>query len=514
MKSFTKFLLFVITLSLLGAGVYSFYRRSKSEHRTAPEKATLVEQPKIDLKDVQILDALNREYTTLIKAVVPSVVSVNTSKRVTQPTFFMDQFGRIFPGNGGKSVTVPNSLGSGVIVSKEGHVITNNHVIAGDNGQHVDEIEVVLSDGRTLPATVIDSDPFTDIAVLKVEGDDLQPLPFGNSEEVLVGERVFAVGNPFGLAESVSDGIISAKGRQSLSDNNISEFLQTNAAINPGNSGGPLINIRGEIIGINTMIASQDGGFQGIGLAVPSNTARRVFESIISRGRVLRGWLGVTGIPWNERILQQMGLDKAPDGVLIAKVEPGSPADRAKIQELDIIVKFGGKPTRSYADLRREVLRRDVNEEVEIELLRNGEKMIVKATIEEPAPALSAQSPMIPNLPVSPANPVPPTRRPGSSSVADGPVLGGVEVQELTPRTRQELQLPEQMDGVVVRSIQPGSNAAKKLRVNDVIESINQQQVRSVEDFMNAARNLDPSREHEIQIRRERARSYVILQPS
>lgn len=512
MKSFAKFLVFVVITSFLGAGVYSYYRSTRvDEPKLAPETATLADGPRVDLKDVQILDALNREYTTLIKNIVPAVVSINTSKRVFQPEIYADQFGRVYQGSGGRSVSVPNSLGSGVIVSKEGHILTNNHVIASSRSAD-DEIEVLLSDGRSLPATVIDADKDTDIAILKIEGKDFQPLPFGDSDQVLVGERVFAVGNPFGLAESVTDGIISAKGRQSMDDTNISEFLQTNAAINPGNSGGPLINIRGEIIGINTMIASQSGGFQGIGLAVPSNTARRVFESIISRGRVLRGYLGVGAIEWTPRIMEQLGVDR-PEGALVGQVTPGSPAERANIRPLDIIVRFAGKPVKSFSELRREVLRREINEEVEIEILRDGQKIVVRLTIEEPQARVAANTPMVPNMPPSPANPIAPVPSSGPS-VAAGAVLGGIEVQDLTPKTREQLRLPEKTTGVVIRSIPAGSNAWEKLRVNDVIESINKQQVNSVEDFLEAARTLNPSQPHTLTICRERTRSVVMILPS
>ncbi|MDP9290910.1 MAG: trypsin-like peptidase domain-containing protein, partial [Verrucomicrobiota bacterium] len=285
-----RFFIFVVLIALLIVGITRWRATHPLVHR--PEKYTPVQSAKIDPKDVKVLAAMDEEYTKVVDAVVPSVVSITTSRKVRVPNnpYLVDPFEEFFglrrrgpraaPRDG-----VQNSLGSGVIVSKEGHVITNYHVIA-----NMDDVKVQLNDGRIESAQLIGSDEETDIAVLKVNARDLVPLSFGDSDQVKVGQLVFAVGNPFGLQETVTQGIISAKGRRATEDSS-NEFFQTDTAINPGNSGGPLVNLRGEIIGINAAIYSSStsqASWQGVGFAIPANTARRALESVLQHGRVQR----------------------------------------------------------------------------------------------------------------------------------------------------------------------------------------------------------------------------------
>src|ERR1700730_17434919 len=296
MKNLLKFFLFVAVLSLLISALYDYqlrHGRLGSLGRRVPEKYTLASNPTIDSKETASLEALNHERRALISAVVPSVVAVKTSKKIAiQSQSELDPFGFFFRrprgfGNPNQEALVENSLGSGVIVTEEGHIITNSHVV-----DQVDEIDVQLSDGRTKKARLVGADGQADLAVLKIDDPGVKPLRLADSDTAQAGDFVLAIGNPFGFEETVTDGIISSKGRPNRVDG-FGDFLQTNAAINPGNSGGPLVNLHGEIIGINTAIVSKSGGSQGLGFAIPSNSVRAALESLLKRGRIIRGYLGI-----------------------------------------------------------------------------------------------------------------------------------------------------------------------------------------------------------------------------
>src|SRR5438046_5237302 len=288
MKNLAKFLLFVL---LISAGI-SFLYNYRLKHgglnlpsgRT-PEKYTLASSPNVDPKQVASLEALNRERRALISSVIPAVVAVKTSQKILIPRERGLDLFEFFYGNQrqfrnpNEQALVQNSLGSGVIVTNEGHIITNNHVV-----DQVDEIEVQLSDGRTKKARLVGADSQVDLAVLKIDEPGVKPLKLGDSDAVQAGDLVLAIGNPFGFEETVTEGIISSKGRPNR-DDSFGNYLQTDAAINPGNSGGPLINLSGEVIGINTAIISRTGGSQGIGFAIPSNTVKVALESLLKKGR-------------------------------------------------------------------------------------------------------------------------------------------------------------------------------------------------------------------------------------
>src|SRR5213078_443606 len=283
-----------------------------------------------------------------------------------------------------------NSLGSGVVVTSEGHIITNNHVV-----DQVDEIEVQLSDGKTKKAKLIGADAVVDLAVLKIDEPGLKPLKFGDSDSVQAGDFVVAIGNPFGFEETVTDGIISSKGRPNRGDS-FGEYLQTNAAINPGNSGGPLVNLRGEIIGINTAIISRSGGSQGIGFAIPSNSVRTALESLLKNGRIIRGYLGIQARPTGQGVTEN-------DGVIIDDVYPNSPASDAKLQRNDVIKKFNGHLVRNITELRSLVSQVELNKKVGIELSRNGSTITVNTEIkEQPADYLTSRNNRKPQTPQQP----------------------------------------------------------------------------------------------------------------
>src|SRR5690349_22828286 len=344
MKNLLKFFFFVALLSLGISALYDYRLKhgGLGTFQRAPEKYTLAKSANVDPKQVASLEALNQERRALVKSVVPSVVAVKTSKKIGVRRQGMDPF-EFFFGNqqrqyrGRDEALVKKSLGSGVIVTNEGHIITNNHVVA-----QVDEIEVQLSDGRTEKARLIGAEAQMDLADLKIDNPSVKPLVLADSDSVQVGDFVLAIGNPFGFEETVTDGIISYKGRTT----DIGELLQTNAAINPGNSGGPLINLRGEVIGINTAIISTSGTSAGVGFAIPSNAVRTALESLLKQGRIIRGYLGIQSGP-----LQRGAIGGDTGGVTVGDVVSGSPAERAGLQPGDVIRKFDGHDVKDFKTL-------------------------------------------------------------------------------------------------------------------------------------------------------------------
>jgi serine protease Do len=514
MKNLLKFLLLVLVLS---AGVSLLYdyqlrhgRLSLTEHPT-PEKYTLADSPAVDSKAIASLASLSNERRKLVAGVIPSVVSVKTSKKIQRPQYGLDPFDffrgnyRQFRGPADEAL-VQNSLGSGVIVTKEGHIITNNHVV-----DQVDEIEVVLSDGRTRKARLIGADKELDLAVLKVDEPGVQPLKLGDSDAVQAGDFVLAIGNPFGFEETVTDGIISSKGRPNRADG-FGDFLQTNAAINPGNSGGPLIDLHGEVVGINTAIISRSGGSQGIGFAIPSNTVRMALESLLKKGRIIRGYLGIetTGI--------QAGQINAAEGsgVPVVSVLPDSPAAAAQIQRGDIIQKFDGHEVRNILELRRLVSQVELDKKVAVEVTRNGKPVTLSATIKEQpanyqlARALPPGGPG-PQAPASPNEPD--TDEPEQPNGGDtGGVLDSIEVRELTPQLAQRLGVPAGVRGVVIAQV-GAELAGGQLRAGDVIEAVNQEPVTSVQEYQQAIQSLNPEQPQVLSVCRQRSRSFVVVKP-
>lgn len=367
--------LFLMAL-LAGFAVYRYNLATNGNGRR-PERYTPASGPRIDPKDVQVLSALDAEYSRIVAAVIPSVVSVMTQRRVQVPQQ-MDPFEFLFRQRTQRQPLerVQSGLGSGVIVSREGHIITNHHVIQG-----MDKVMVQLSDGRTEPAALVGSDEQTDIAVLKIDARNIQPLALGDSDQVHVGQMVFAIGNPFGLSETVTTGIVSAKGRRALADSGV-ELFQTDAAVNQGNSGGPLLNLKGEIVGINTAIYSETGGWLGISFAVPSNVARRALESLLQQGRIIRGYLGVEMVDLTPDLAQQLGI-RETSGALIVRVAPGSPAENAGLQRGDIVRKFNGRAITDILALRSRVAETDVGHKVELTISRGGEELVLSAEIVE-----------------------------------------------------------------------------------------------------------------------------------
>ncbi|MBA2431501.1 MAG: Do family serine endopeptidase [Chthoniobacterales bacterium] len=514
MKNLLKFLLFVGILAAAISALYDYRLKqggSKPGGRAA-EKYTLAAAATIEPKQVATLDALSSERRALITSVVPSVVSIRTSKKMPIRRQQMDPFEFFYRNqrqfrNPQEQAMVRASLGSGVIVTEEGHIITNNHVV-----DQVDEIEIQMHDGRTRKARLVGGDALVDLAVLKVDEPNVKPLKFGDSDGVQAGDFVLAVGNPFGFEETVTDGIISSRGRPNRVDG-FGDFLQTNAAINPGNSGGPLINLRGEVIGINTAIISRSGGSQGIGFAIPSNSVKNALESLLKQGRIIRGYLGI-----QMRTLPRGQTDSITDGVEVEDVIPGSPAAEAKIQPGDVIQKFDGRQVRSFTELRTMVSQTELNRKIELEIVRQGKPMTVATELkEQPVDYQTARAPRPQRQPPRPG-PQPQPRRPDPDEPLeeddlqdDETALAGIEVGELTPDLARRLDVPPGVRGVVVTNT---DGAAGELRRGDVIEEVNQQPVTSVAEYRRVVADLDPTGTHVLSVSRGRTRSFVVLRSS
>ncbi|MEI7910575.1 MAG: trypsin-like peptidase domain-containing protein [Verrucomicrobiota bacterium] len=422
-----------------------------------PESFTLSDQPPLNLKDTELLTRLNDEYARVTEAVVPSVVSIDTVGVRTER--MLDGFGR----SQIRSFSAQGQ-GSGVVVTKEGHVITNHHVIAGQQ-----KIQVTLHSGKTYPATLIGEDSLLDIAVLKIEGDGpFVPLKLGDSSQVRVGQMVFAIGNPFGLGETVTQGIISAKDR-SLSDNQ-RDLFQTDAAINPGNSGGPLVNLHGEIIGINAAIYSKDRenpGFQGVGFSIPSNDVKDALFQIRERGRPLRGFLGVQMRALDPTVRSAINFD-GESGAAVLGISPGSPAAAAGLQPWDVVLSFNGETIHSTSQLIALVQRSRAGQSVTLKIWRRGETLEIKATIAESTPA--------------DADP---------SKTDDGKTPGGTrdpnQVLKRVGIAVRDLSLPEQIRGfrgAVVTHVTAKALADGRVEPGDLILAVNQAQIADVNEFL------------------------------
>ena len=507
MKNLLKFFLFVAVLSLAISALYDYRMKhgglGVSQPHTTPEKYTLADSPNVDASQVASLEALNRERRALVSAVVPAVVAVKTSKKVAiERQNQLDPFGFFFRRprgyqNPNEEAMVQNSLGSGVIVTNEGHIITNNHVV-----DQVDEIDVQLSDGRTEKARLIGSDDQVDLAVLKIDNPGVKPLKLADSDAVQTGDFVLAIGNPFGFEETITDGIISSKGRPNRADV-FGDLIQTNAAINPGNSGGPLINLRGEVIGINTAIISRSGGSQGIGFAVPSNTVRTALESLLKKGRIIRGYLGI------QMRVPQNGQPPSNGEVVVDEIVPGSPAEDAHLQKGDIIRKFDGHDVKSFSDLRNLVSQADLNKKVDLEIVRAGKPLTVSTQIKE-QPAGYQTSRATPQRQPQPPAQAQPT--PGGGDSESDTALSGVHVAELTPDLTRQLDLPNGVRGVVVTDVDADATVGE-LQKGDVIEQINQQPVNSVAEYNKLAQATNSSETTVLSVCRHRARSFLVLRP-
>ena len=434
-------------------------------------------QAQVSKEDQQAIDALiaaSRARAAIIRNVSPAVVHINVEKTVKNgegesegEPFGEDLFRRFFP----PRFQPPREfrqrgLGSGSIVDKRGYILTNNHVIEG-----ADKITVQLKDGRELEAKLVGADPKSDLAVLKIEADDLPLARLGNSDKVEVGETVIAIGNPFGFDQTVTQGIVSAIGRSSVGLTDYEDFIQTDASINPGNSGGPLINLNGEIIAVNTAIFSRSGGNMGIGFAIPINMARSVMTSLIEKGRVVRGFLGVIIQDVTQELADAMNVE-VNAGVLISSVGKDTPAGKAGIREGDIVTHFNKRRVRSSNALRNTVAGVLPGKEVPVRLIREGKTMDVTVTLVEQPDDMQAA--IREGKEGKGEN--------GTEKVSPEDALG-LELQPLTPDLASRLGY-RGLSGVVVTDVAQGSPAFEAgLREGALIEAVNRVPVANIKAF-------------------------------
>jgi serine protease Do len=453
---------------------------------TGPRAACAQSQPpgRAELEKLAGQEQLSKLFAAVAEAVSPAVVEVRVTELVEVPA---SPFGGLpfdipFPFNDDelpfrfrRQPAQPEEprqrrlegLGSGVIVdAKNGYVVTNEHVVGG-----ADKVEVVLGDNRKFRAEWVRADAYSDVAVLKIPADNLAEAPLGNSDDIKVGDWVMAIGSPRGLTQTVTAGIISAKGRANGS-NPYQRFLQTDAAINRGNSGGPLVNMRGEVIGLNNSIATFSGGFEGIGFAIPSNMVRQVMQQLIEGGQIVRGYLGIIPQDADTALAKSFNLPNA-EGALVAFVEPGSPADKAGLKAGDFIVAIGDRHLTSQSDLRDAAAQAKPGEEVEVTFYRNGQKETARVKMtQRPERAEGRQ------------------QGPGAQKEESARRFG-ITVQTLTgpEELARRLNLPQgtETQGVVITQVAPDSDAAEQdLSRGMVITHVQDRQVRTAEEFYNA----------------------------
>jgi len=406
-------------------------------------------------------------YSGVVKRVAPSVVKVTVLIKPSQTSFqgdgssplpgMNDPALRQFFGQHFKQApeTPEGGLGSGVIISKDGYIVTNNHVVEGAKN-----VTVTLSDGREFPARVVGRDPQTDVAVIKVNAKDLPAIIFAPSRNVEVGDRVLAIGNPFGIGETVTTGIVSATGRRAGLGLKYEDFIQTDAAINPGNSGGALVDVEGRLVGMNTAILSRSGGFQGVGLAVPSDLVGNVAENLVAHGKVVRGYIGVGIQDLTPGLADSFGLS-AHGGALISDVQPDSPAAKAGLKSGDVITAVDGQPIDSSGRLSLAVGETAPGASLALDVLHEGATRHVSVvTAVKPASEREAGDEAAP--------------------ASDQGVLNGVAVGDIDGNTRRELEFPDRLQGAMITGVDPSSAAARAgLREGDVILELDRHPVNS-----------------------------------
>jgi len=468
-KKFARYILILIMAgTLLGSGLEMAVASKDTAVRMIPEN-----------------------FSDLAEEARPGVVNIQTVKRIEGggPVFrhffgnpfghrnpFEDYFGPL-PKGGPEGDFKQQSLGSGFVIAREGYIVTNNHVI-----ENADEIKVKLANGKAFDAQVVGRDPKTDLALIKIDGsNDLKPLPMGDSDALRVGTWVLAIGSPFGLEQTVTAGIVSAKGRV-IGAGLYDDFIQTDASINPGNSGGPLLNMKGEVVGINTAIMSRGGGNDGVGFAIPVNLAKGIIEQLKNEGRVTRAWLGV-GIQDLTQELADYYHVKEQMGALVTQVYEGDPADKAGIKTGDIIIEVDGKKVSSSRDLSRTIANAPVGAKIPITILRDGKEMTVHVELTE---RIDSDEPV--KLAAKSSNGL------------------GLQVTELKPETARQAGLSENEKGVMVTRVQPGGKGEEAgIQPGDVIKEINRKPVITPKDVKNQMEKVKSGDTVQILIKRAHA---------
>ena len=499
----------MMTAALLTAGIIiGFVIASDlgwlSNGHAVPDSASVTPPPPIvrpvSTAPQPILGGGNQTFVDIAKSVKPAVVNIYATKSGrgdgagTTPfddplfrKFFGDEFFRKFEHPKEKK---ERGLGSGVIVEPSGLIITNNHVVG-----KADEIRVTLSDKREFKAKLIGTDPKTDVAVVKIEATGLPSVPWADSDKLEVGEFVLAVGNPFGLTQTVTLGIVSALGR-AAGIAEYEDFIQTDAAINPGNSGGALVNVRGELVGINTAIFSQSGGNMGIGFAVPSNMAQSIMGQLVQTGKVVRGWLGVSIQELTPELGSQFGITETK-GVLVSDVMDDSPAKKAGFERADVIVEYDGKPMDSPTHLRNAVAQTPVGKKVVVKIIRDKKAKTIDLTIVEQPKSMSQSG-----------------EEDGGDSATPTGILSSLDVRDLNEELASRYGLKSSERGVVIVRVKSSSTAEELgVREGDIVLEVNRQTVTSVKVFERIANKLPKDQAVLLLLKRQGRTIYLTLRP-
>lgn len=448
--------------------------------------------------ETEILQKTSQAFSSVVKKATPAVVHVRVEKTVGAKSydfqdheffnnpffkrFFGPEFHRQMPQKPQKRKQ--QGQGSGFIISEDGYILTNNHVVAD-----ADTITVTLSDKTKKEAELIGSDPQSDVALIKIDnGADLPVLPMGDSDALDVGEWVIAIGNPFGLDQTVTVGVVSAKGRSRVGINEYENFIQTDAAINPGNSGGPMLNINGEVVGINSALFSRTGGYMGIGFAIPINMVKTINDQLKKHGEVVRGWLGVAIQDVDEDLAKSFNLEKAR-GILVSEVQKDSPADEAGLKQGDIITELNGIEMKDVNDLRNRIALIIPDTEAELTIIRSGREKTIDVIIGEQPDDFGRVSP----------------------STSDFSEDFGLSFQELTPDLAEQLGY-EGETGVVVGDVEPDSPAAAAgLKPGHLIQEVNRQSVENLEDVKAVIEQSANAKRLLLRVKSGRFSQYVVL---
>jgi serine protease Do len=452
---------FAIIGMIIGLVIYS---------QLVPATFANAQSSKISKDSIDLLTKTGRAMAEVTSAVKPAIVNISTTRTVKiaggKDPFMDDPFFKRFFGDNFRQKHPKEQksigLGSGVIVSSDGYIITNYHVV-----KEADDIKVLMSDKKEYAGKIIGSDPKTEISIVKIEATGLPTVSWGNSDALQVGEVVLAVGNPYGLNQTVTMGIVSALGRANVGIADYEDFIQTDAAINPGNSGGALVNVKGELVGINTAIYTTSGGYQGIGFAIPSNMVKTVIDSLIKKGKVVRGWVGVSIQEITPELAKQFQL-KDEVGALVGDVVENGPAEKAGLKRGDVIIEYDGKKIEEPNNLRNMVANTSPGEKHQMKVLRDGKAVTIQLTIGELPP--EAQEEIV-------------------AGDYDN-VMKGITVQDITPDIAQKLKIPERIKGVIISDVAGDSFSAGILAQGDIIQEINRKKVGDTKSYQDIASRI------------------------